>query len=246
MGLASIVVVATGCAAGGSPEPPAPMVASLGVDDDDDGDWSSGPEEDTDGEPGETSGGDTTGPSPLPPGDTTAGEEPEPETTTGSGCVGDCVETCIGGTDDDGDGDVDCDDADCADHLACTCVVADDLVHGLHVLCSDPTTWTEARDACEDSGMHLVSIDDAAHNQWLVARAMPLSAISWWMGYSDLTAEGVWTWVDGAPVTYENWYPGEPNNGVSAPEHCAAFPEHTATAWNDLSCDALHPFICEL
>lgn len=238
-GAALICATTVACAAGGTPEPPLPSVATLGVSDDDG--WSSGSGEDTDDGTGVIPGGDTTDGS--EPGDSTGDET---GSTTQPGCAGDCVENCFNGIDDDGDGDGDCDDLDCEDHLVCSCVPAPDVGHGLHVLCPEPTTWAEARDACLASDMHLVTIDGVGHNQWLVQQAQPLSASSWWMGFSDLDAEGSWTWVDDTPVTYQNWYPGEPNDGIDGPEDCAAFPEHTETAWNDLSCAALHPFICEL
>ncbi|MCA9707549.1 MAG: S8 family serine peptidase, partial [Myxococcales bacterium] len=147
--------------------------------------------------------------------------------------------------DEDGDGDVDCHDADCATHLACTCTLTPDEGFGQHVLCDDPVPWAAARDACEGSDMHLVSIESAAHDAWLVGHSQALDPISWWMGYSDLQVEGAWAWVDGTPPGYQHWFPGEPNNGIDTPEHCAAFPEHDGESWNDLDCAVLRPFVCE-
>lgn len=160
------------------------------------------------------------------------------------GCEGECVELCMSGNDDDGDGVADCDDPDCADHLACSCDLLPDEGFGVHVMCSDPVPWVMARDACEASDMRLVVVDGEPHDTWLVSRSQPRVEGSWWLGLSDLEAEGQWVWSDGAPLGYAHWYPGEPNNGISAPEHCVAFPEHDAYSWNDLECASLRPFIC--
>ncbi|MCH9688705.1 MAG: hypothetical protein K0V04_45155 [Deltaproteobacteria bacterium] len=209
-------------------------------------------------------GDDPTGaPNPWPPGtdSNTSGAWPMPGTTGGGtsgdsgvgdtmdsldiGC-GDCVEDCLDGLDNDANGEVDCDDRACADHLACTCTQTLLSEFGRHVFCAEATDWAHARDQCEANGLHLVTIHDDITNTWLVDQSQAIDgSTSWWMGYSDLQDEGQWRWVDGGPQDYDNWHPGEPNNGVAGPEHCAAFPEHTAFAWNDLECDTPRPFICE-
>lgn len=241
-GLVAIVLltIGPGCSVGGEPEYGFPGVASLGVPDDD------GSTTTPDEEEGEAS---TTTIDPwdtAAPATATVDESGDGGSTTDEpGCIGDCVESCFGGLDEDGDGAFDCEDSDCAGHLACTCEVVPDEGFGVHVMCTDATSWTQARDACQASDMHLVSIQSAAHNTWLVQHSQALDPISWWMGFSDLQAEGVWVWVDGAPVDYVHWYPSEPSNGPVTPEHCAAFPEHDAYSWNDLDCALARPFICE-
>ncbi len=231
-----------GCSVGGAPDHPFPGVATLGgVSEDDDGSTGGG-----DGSRPTTGDDESTSDAPWTTGSNPTGADSSDDgSTTEPACDGECVELCLDGQDDDGDGAVDCDDDDCAGHLACTCDVLPDEGFGVHLLCSDPVTWAQARDTCEAEGMQLVRVRGAAHNTWLADRTQAFVPGSWWMGLSDLDVEGVWTWSDGSPLSYEHWFPGEPNNGVSAPEHCVAFPEHDAYSWNDLECGAARPFICE-
>ncbi len=218
--------------------------------------------ESSDGDGGNASQGDqmpSPWPPPPPPDDSTStsgssgpgmsstdGDDTmvEPAPFEDVGC-GNCAEDCFDGLDNDGNGFIDCGDASCSDHVACTCAQTLDTEYGRHVFCTEPVPWQVARDTCEASDLQLVTIDDATLNNWLADQSQAIDgSTSWWMGYSDLDDEGDWEWVDGSPTTYENWHPGEPNNGTAGPEHCAGFPEHTAFAWNDLPCGSLRPFIC--
>jgi len=57
---------------------------------------------------------------------------------------------------------------------------------------------------------HLVTINDAAEQAWLVGQ---FRGDTWyWIGMNDIDTEGTWVWVSGEAVTYTNWSPGEPNN----------------------------------
>ena len=58
-------------------------------------------------------------------------------------------------------------------------------------------------------GGHLVTVKDGAEQAWLVATFGGGSL--YWIGFSDIAAEGSWMWVSGEPVTYTNWAGGEPN-----------------------------------
>jgi hypothetical protein len=76
---------------------------------------------------------------------------------------------------------------------------------------TEPTSWVEAEAIAVDCGGHLVTINDAAENAWLVANVLP--SHDWaWIGMNDAAEEGTWVWSSGEPVTYTNWYPGEPND----------------------------------
>merc|ERR1711970_1680154 len=58
---------------------------------------------------------------------------------------------------------------------------------------------------------------------------------TWWIGGIDLHQEGVWTWMSGAPWSYEHWGEGEPNQNGN--EDCLAIdPQNTNYGWMDLSC----------
>ncbi|NCR09221.1 MAG: hypothetical protein GPI95_13180 [Microcystis aeruginosa LG13-11] len=73
-----------------------------------------------------------------------------------------------------------------------------------------PTTWTDAQAQAQAMGGNLVTINDAAENQFLV-NAFGGNE-SFWIGFTDAGQEGNWQWINGEPVIYTNWNPGEPNN----------------------------------
>ncbi len=72
------------------------------------------------------------------------------------------------------------------------------------------TTWTDAQAQAQAMGGNLVTINDAAENQFLV-NAFGGSEL-FWIGLNDVAQEGVFKWINGEPVTYTNWNSGEPNN----------------------------------
>jgi len=72
------------------------------------------------------------------------------------------------------------------------------------------TTWTNAQDQAVAAGGNLVTINDAAEQNWL--SSVFGTTELFWIGLTDRVTEGVFQWVSGQPVTYTNWAPGEPNN----------------------------------
>lgn len=70
--------------------------------------------------------------------------------------------------------------------------------------------WFSAEANAVALGGHLVTINDAAEQAWLIDTFG--SNLFYWIGFNDITAEGNWVWVSGEPVTYTNWMDGEPNN----------------------------------
>ena len=68
------------------------------------------------------------------------------------------------------------------------------------------------------SGGHLVSINDAAENAFLVANILigAFSDVPLWIGLSDSTSEGTFVWSNGDVVAYENWNTGEPNSYLTS------------------------------
>ena len=99
-----------------------------------------------------------------------------------------------------------------------------------------------------------------------------LSNIYFWLGATDIHAEGNWTWVDGSIVNYSNWARPHPDNDGVCGEHCAEFkpsgrvgptqrpkPERLVThdasrlfvtfliltqLWRDYSCNTLKFCLC--
>ncbi len=82
--------------------------------------------------------------------------------------------------------------------------------NGSQYYCSlSPATWPTAKGVCESYGGHLADVNSAGENAHLASQLTIQSA---WIGLSDFDNEGTFAWCSGAPVTYTNWYQGQPNN----------------------------------
>ncbi len=79
-----------------------------------------------------------------------------------------------------------------------------------YLLLNDYTSWENAQAAAQQLGGHLVTINDAAEDQWL--KQTFGQDEGFWMGLSDRASEGNFQWASGEAVTYTNWAPGEPND----------------------------------
>jgi hypothetical protein len=84
--------------------------------------------------------------------------------------------------------------------------------HSYYLLSND--TWTNSEAAAVQLGAHLVTVTDGPENQWLGSTFSHFDGTdrSLWIGFSDRATEGNWQWSSGEPVTYTNWWPGEPND----------------------------------
>jgi hypothetical protein len=79
----------------------------------------------------------------------------------------------------------------------------------------DSLTWVQAESYAVSVGGHLVTINDQAEQDWLMATfnepTWPTQS-TFWIGMNDRAVEGTWVWSSGEPVTYTNWVFEEPNN----------------------------------
>lgn len=73
-------------------------------------------------------------------------------------------------------------------------------------------SWTDSEDAAVSLGGHLVTINDALENQWILDNFNPISAASYLIGFTDTAQEGTFAWTSGEAVTFTNFEPGEPND----------------------------------
>ena len=75
----------------------------------------------------------------------------------------------------------------------------------------NPGTWAFSQSQAVALGGNLVTINNAAENDWVYATfggtSRPL-----WIGLTDQASEGNFVWISGEPVSYSNWSPGEPND----------------------------------
>lgn len=94
-----------------------------------------------------------------------------------------------------------------------------------------PLTWPEAEAAAVALGGHLVTVDDQAEQDWIVANFSLNGSAQrdLWTGLRDPdeahnastsdARRAEFQWVSGASVTYSNWYPGQPDNYFNAEYH---------------------------
>uniref|UniRef100_A0A669EZE0 C-type lectin domain-containing protein n=1 Tax=Oreochromis niloticus TaxID=8128 RepID=A0A669EZE0_ORENI len=97
--------------------------------------------------------------------------------------------------------------------------------------------WTESRKACIAEGADLLVIDSAEEQVRNKERQ------NTWIGLTDTLKEGVWTWVDGTPITIEYWQPGQPNDFKN--QDCGEYVSSDKGSWNDDGCFASQNYICE-
>jgi len=143
--------------------------------------------------------------------------------------------------------DDDCDGA--VDEGACSC---DTETWGDHVyqLCESSKSWTNASTACSDEGYHLVTIDDASEESFVVEHAVGLLSGATWIGLNDRSTEGSFVWEDGATVGYTNWGLLQPDDGLALlpSEDCAAISIPVVgllTSWSDEECGSSFDYLCE-
>ncbi len=105
--------------------------------------------------------------------------------------------------------------------------------HGYQFVYSPGITYTDAKTAAESSTYngasgHLVTITGATENYY-VSLLYPYDFHAW-IGLSDETTEGDYTWVTGEPFTYSNWNTGQPSAGTG--ENYVEF-NGSNNKWND-------------
>ncbi len=85
----------------------------------------------------------------------------------------------------------------------------------IYALTSAPCDVHTARAQAAALGGHLVTINSAAENAFVVSAFGPfLTAhnMNAWIGLSDACTPGTFVWDSGEPIAYMNWMSGEPNN----------------------------------
>jgi len=167
------------------------------------------------------------------------------QTCDASGSWGDCTglgattETC-NGRDDDCNGTIDDGDAGCEAETGCT-LVRDR--GSAYLLCSESGAgWSEARAACP-MGYDLVTIDDAAEQDFVQSQTSAESEGEWWIGLKDVNEngdyeDGEWT---GEPSSYRNWKSDNPDHTGQ----CAMLVNGEGGAWDDKGCGGSKSFVCE-
>lgn len=152
------------------------------------------------------------------------------------------------GRDAGDDGPLRCDGGICRLDAACASFSID--THR-YWLCELRQTYEAAKMFCAADGAHLAIIDNEPESTAIGARIALVTGVNTlasqhFIGIDDLTTQGTYVWIDGSPLTYQNWRPGEPNNKqsmVCEHEDCGTI--FSAGQWNDACCVSKLPFVCE-
>ena len=82
-------------------------------------------------------------------------------------------------------------------------------------------TWAASEAVATTLGGHLVTINDADENTWVLDTFSNYggSYKTLWIGLNDRAVEGTFVWSSGETATFRNWYSGEPNNSGGAEDN---------------------------
>uniref|UniRef100_F6Y2F6 Macrophage mannose receptor 1 n=1 Tax=Monodelphis domestica TaxID=13616 RepID=F6Y2F6_MONDO len=107
-------------------------------------------------------------------------------------------------------------------------------------------TWFDARDFCRAIGGDLASITNKEDQStlWQNIGSSNYHDV-FWLGLTIANTDEGFTWSDGSPVTYENWFYGEPNNYGNV-EFCGELKADPSMRWNDINCELLRNWICHI
>ncbi|NXX44081.1 MRC1 protein, partial [Tricholaema leucomelas] len=106
-------------------------------------------------------------------------------------------------------------------------------------------TWFGARDFCRALGGDLACIHSEEEQNLIANLDRDFHHVSYWMGLSALDSSGGFVWSDGSPVNFEKWSSGEPNN-YDGNEKCGVFYGYDNMKWNDLFCEHMEDYVCQI
>jgi hypothetical protein len=102
-----------------------------------------------------------------------------------------------------------------------------------------PMPWHVAKQKCEEMGGMLACVETKEKHSFITNLCANRTA---WVGATDEQKEGDWRWVNGAPIRFSAWLPGEPSN-YHGYENVIAIEK--GGGWNDEPSDYRMAFICE-
>ena len=98
-------------------------------------------------------------------------------------------------------------------------------------------SWISAEQEAQDRGGHLVSVNSQEEEDFLNQNVIGQNPFSFfWIGLSDQEDEGAFVWTNGDPLTYTNWWPGQPDDNGGEDFVGMNFdidPETGTGFWND-------------
>ncbi len=98
----------------------------------------------------------------------------------------------------------------------------------------EASNWADAEAAAIALGGHLVAVNSAAENTFLINTFGSVSSL--WLGLQRTgPGAGDFSWTNGDALTYTNWAGGEPNNAGGNENYVHTYTNGT---WNDLPGDS--------
>jgi len=142
-------------------------------------------------------------------------------------------------------------DAALADAAQAPCPTPDALFDPVSSSCylvvsTSLLAWTAAEQACLAwaPAATLALIDSTRENDFLASAAPQLT---FWIGASDLDANGSYVWPDGSAVSPAlGWEGTQPDEPVRPGGNCVEMRLGTAGLWFDRPCSTLNAYACEL
>uniref|UniRef100_A0A8C5WA99 Mannose receptor C-type 2 n=1 Tax=Leptobrachium leishanense TaxID=445787 RepID=A0A8C5WA99_9ANUR len=117
---------------------------------------------------------------------------------------------------------------------------------------SEKNTWRQVRDSCKRLGGELATISNYLE-QAFITSILPNITVDLWIGLHN--ARQKFQWVEGQPLGYVNWAPGEPSRDSASsffdnPISCAVIwhgsPPQFTGRWDDRSCLEKQGYICQI
>jgi hypothetical protein len=113
-------------------------------------------------------------------------------------------------------------------------------------------SWHNANKDSKDQGGYLVSIGDAAENDFVITLIQKASAKRneknprVWIGLNDDNDKSEWKWESGEPYKYTNWCSNDPNNWMGWESSGCMNPDPNRIGqWFDISSDLRTYYIIE-
>jgi hypothetical protein len=110
--------------------------------------------------------------------------------------------------------------------------------NGHYYAFTDVKSWADAQSEAVVVGCNLVTIRNQSEHDWLFSTFVSqVTETGVHIGINDINVEGTWEWISGEPVTFTNWYPGEPNDSYGGEDEGLIFSNNsinvTPGEWND-------------
>ncbi|CAI5788830.1 Uncharacterized protein PODLI_1B041026 [Podarcis lilfordi] len=111
----------------------------------------------------------------------------------------------------------------------------------------DKKSWADSQSFCRAMGGELASISSSQEERSLqrYLSDQGFSSSHFWLGLNLQSPTEGFSWSDGSPLGYTNWEYGEPNN-YNEIEHCGELNANYRMRWNDIHCEDLYNWICQI